>query len=168
MSETDRRIILGLDLSLTCTGYAVAEVKDGVITVLEKGHINNKKYSKKPHGYRLHRISTVLKDTLRKYEITDMVRERGFTQGNNATQTLFKVVGVSDLMGFVFGHSDITEIPPSSVKKTITGNGRASKEDVANALAVYVGEIQYANEDESDAVAVAVAYAIQENLIKDH
>lgn len=168
MSETDRRLILGLDLSLSCTGYAVAEIKDGVVTVLEKGHINNKKYAKKPHGYRLHRISTVLKDTLRKYEITDMVRERGFSKGHNATQTLFKVVGVSDLMGFVFGHSDIAEITPPSVKKTITGDGKASKEDVANALAVYVGEIQYANEDESDAVAVAVAYAIQEKLIKDH
>lgn len=164
----ESKLILSLDLSLSSAGYAVGEVSQGKIKILEVGHINNTKYSKKSHAFRLHRIASVLKDLFRKYKFDAVVRERGFSNRPATTQTLFKVVGVSDLMGFSFGHNSISEIPPKTVKKYVTGSGNASKEEVANALPVYVGEIEYAVDDESDAVAVLVAYCIQENLILDY
>lgn len=164
----ESKLILSLDLSLSCTGFAVGEVSHGQIKVLEVGHINNAKFSKKSHAYRLHRIASVLKELFRKYKFDAVVRERGFSMRATTTQTLFKVVGVSDLMGFSFGYDSIKEIPPKTVKKCVTGSGSASKEEVANALPVYVGDIKYAVDDESDAVAVLVAYCIQENLILDY
>lgn len=63
------------------------------------------------------------------------------------------------------GEKEFFEISPRAVKKEITGNGTASKEEVAQCLKFYVGEQHYACDDESDAVAVGVAWLLQQGLI---
>jgi crossover junction endodeoxyribonuclease RuvC len=158
-------IILALDLSLASTGYAVGKVEDGKIQILDYGHINNKRYAKKSQAFRLHRIASVLKDIFKKYPIEAVVKEKGFSKGHVSTQALFKVAGVADLMSFSFGHDSIEELTVATIRKAVTGDGKASKEDVANALTVYVGELHYETDDESDAVAVLVAYCLRERLI---
>ena len=51
-------------------------------------------------------------------------------------------------------------IPPSSVKKIVSGSGKASKKEVADATRGWLThDIHYNNQDESDAVAVGIAYA---------
>jgi crossover junction endodeoxyribonuclease RuvC len=159
------KVILALDLSLASTGYAVARVEKGKVEVLDYGHVNNKRYARKSQAFRLHRIATVLKDIFKKYPIEEVVKEKGFSKGHVSTQALFKVAGVADLMSFSFGHDNIEELTPATVKKAVTGDGKASKEQVAEALAKYVGELDYATDDESDAVAVLIAYCLKENLI---
>ena len=54
----------------------------------------------------------------------------------------------------------------NTIKKLLTGNGKAEKQEVANALTAYIGEHAYRNDDESDAAAVAVAWLISHNQIK--
>ena|SRR5579875_2543972 len=161
-------IILSLDLSLSSTGYAVANVVDGEIDLLEKGHINNKKFAKRSQSFRLHRIATVLKDLFKRYPIEVVVKEKGFSKGHISTQALFKVAGVADLMCFSFGHETIEEYTVASIKKAVTGNGKADKQEVADNLHLYVGEIEYETDDESDAVAVLVTYCIDKGLIRDY
>lgn len=54
-------------------------------------------------------------------------------------------------------------IAPTSVKKIITGNGRASKEEVATSVLEYLespDSIKFNNLDESDSAAIGVSYAI--------
>lgn len=54
-------------------------------------------------------------------------------------------------------------IPPASVKKIVGGHGKASKEEVAANLKNFItniDEITFNNTDESDSVAIGVAYAI--------
>ena len=48
----------------------------------------------------------------------------------------------------------------------ITGSGKASKQDVADSLERYVGKVQYGTDDESDAVAVGIAWLIGEDYLK--
>ena len=50
------------------------------------------------------------------------------------------------------------------MKLTVAGSGSASKEDVQKALTDYVGVNTYRTLDESDAVAVGVAYLLQTKL----
>lgn len=52
------------------------------------------------------------------------------------------------------------------IKKLLTGNGKASKEEVAATLEKYVGQQSYAVSDESDAVAAGVAFLIQTRQIE--
>lgn len=74
---------------------------------------------------------------------------------------LNKVVGVSDLYAWGFGNRVFQEIDPKTIKKLVTGNGLAEKQEVADALEKYVGPQEYACDDWSDAVAVGIAWLIQ-------
>lgn len=161
-------IVLALDLSLASTGYAVANVVDGEIDLLEYGSVNNKKYAKRTQSFRLHRIALKLRELFKKYPIETVVKERGFTKGHISTQALFKVAGVADLMCFSYGHEHIEEYTVASIKKAVTGNGKADKAEVANSLHLYVGDQVYETDDESDAVAVLVTYCIDKGLVRDY
>ena len=57
------------------------------------------------------------------------------------------------------------EIGPKRIKKLLTGDGNAEKTAVASALRKYVGEQKYACDDMSDAVAVGVAWLLQNKMI---
>ena len=50
-----------------------------------------------------------------------------------------------------------TELAPATIKKLLTGSGKADKETVAKVLTQYVGHHLYASDDESDAVATGIA-----------
>lgn len=156
--------ILALDLSLSCAGFAVIEIDNRKPILIHKSHV--KTNAKQTHGQRLISIAEHLQWLHKKYgDFNAVVREKGFSMHASTTQALFKVVGVSDLIMATNGHPQIVEIPPTTVKKALTGNGRADKDEVANALKPYVGAQVYKVNDESDAVAVGIAYAIQKKLI---
>lgn len=74
-----------------------------------------------------HEISTYLK------ERTGMVlvRERGFYKTPNETIALAKVAGIADLYAYSYGQASFDEIAPSSIKKIVAGNAKASKDQVA-------------------------------------
>ena len=75
-----------------------------------------------------------------------------------------KVVG---LMDFMLGDTEWFEIYPVTVKKLITGSGKAEKSEVATALEKYIGKQEYKCDDESDAAAVGVAWLIQQGQLKE-
>ena len=93
------------------------------------------------------------------------VREKGFSRFPHETQALFKVVGVADLAAWKKCHTEFVEIAPTTVKKLLTGSGKASKEEVAAALESYVGEQTYGSDDESDALAVGMAWLMLNKMI---
>ena len=93
------------------------------------------------------------------------VRERGLSRFNAEVQALFRVVGISDLVAWKNTSDTFFEIAPSSVKKMITGDGRASKEQVASCLEQYIGPQQYESDDESDACAVGIAWLIENGFL---
>lgn len=159
--------IIAFDLSLTNSGYAVGEVEDGELTILEYGSISNKRFSRHSHGFRLDRIADAISELFKKYPDADaVVKEGSFSNGFiKSTQALFKVVGVFELTSFLNGHEHFTDIAPNSVKKTVTGNGKAKKDVVAKAVKDITG-IETANDDESDAIAVMLAYCADEKLIE--
>lgn len=80
-------------------------------------------------------------------------------------EVLHKVVGVADLYAWSYGSREFDEIPAVTVKKYITGDHLAEKDDVARALDQFVGHREYECDDESDAVAVGVAWLIENKMI---
>ena len=61
--------------------------------------------------------------------------------------------------------TEFYEIAPTTVKKLLTGSGKASKEEVAEALESYVDCQTYESDDESDALAVGIAWLILNKMI---
>ena len=71
------------------------------------------------------------------------------------------------ILATMFYGKEWYSIYPVTIKKLITGNGRAMKEEVAECLEKYIGKQDYKCDDESDAAAVAISWLIQQGQIKE-
>lgn len=168
---TFKNVTLALDLSLSSPGFAVLATEHNghynVPIVLETSHVKTK--ASKSHGYRLGEISEEIDRYLLDYSPDHIVREKGFSRFATTTQALFKVVGVSDLYAQMRMDKVIAEIPPTTVKKAVTGSGKATKDEVAGAV-IHILRIDdpyfFGTDDESDAAAVALAYMYDRQLIE--
>lgn len=158
--------IIAFDLSLSNSGFAVGEVVDGKLNVIEYGTIGTKRFSKHPLGYRLKYIADKVEELYKRFpEATHVVKERSFSNGRiTATQQIYKVVGVWELVSHLNNHNTFTDIPPTTIKKELTGNGRATKDEVATAVADLTG-VDTKIDDESDALAVLITYCRQAGLL---
>lgn len=97
-----------------------------------------------------------------------LVREKALdviSRSAKTVEVLHKVVGVSDLYAWWLEKAEFEEVPVKAVKSLVANDKDAKKDAVAEALVQFVGPREYARDDESDAVAVGVAWLIQHGLI---
>lgn len=163
--------ILSCDLSLTGSAFALLEIQEGHLISVETFLVDNSKNVEMGLGFRLGQIANTLeKVTTEAGHIDHVVIEKGFSKFNNVTQVLFRVVGVVEYVLARNGFHNITFITPTSVKKTITGNGKATKNEVEETVRKYLPKkqkkIKFESDDCSDAVAVGIVYAIEKEFIK--
>lgn len=170
--------LLAADLSLKRPGFCmlnVEQTEDGInITDVYLSSVDNKTKTK-PRGQLLKEIAHEFQLLLDAAGTNlFLVREQSINNcggkmahSSTAARTgVSGVVGVMDLMAWQLMELSWEEIYPVTIKKLLTGNGKAEKQEVANALTAYIGEHAYRNDDESDAAAVAVAWLISHNQIK--
>ena len=166
--------ILAFDLSIACPGAAVVEIDGGKAKVIAVSHV--KTDAKQPYAIRSKTIESWAhlfiganqqkpgKAARKPYDV--ILRES--YAGRFGHHPIFSAWAAVDRALNDFGLADTTKpIAQQSVKKAVVGKGRAEKEEVAEAvrrLTGYSGE--FASSDESDAVAIALAYAIQNGLIE--
>lgn len=169
---TFNNVVLALDLSLNGPGFAVLAItSEGHPIILEKSHIKSRAAAK--HGEKLSVIGEKIEHYLLEYSPEHIVREKGFSRFAATTQALYKVFGVADLVMYDYREicgspQEAHEIAPTSVKKAVTGNGKASKVEVADAVLriLQIDQADYfANDDESDAAGVGLAYYLEKGLI---
>ena len=97
-----------------------------------------------------------------------IVREKALDIIHRSAKTvevLHKVVGVSDLYAWWLTQTEFEEVPVKTVKLLVANDHNAEKDQVAAALTQFVGEQSYDCDDESDAVAVGIAWLIMNKLI---
>lgn len=155
---------LGLDLSLSSTGAAIIEVKNKKPKLITAFRV--KTNPKDPHGKRLFTIHERLTDFIQKEGPFDVIiREKGFYRFARSTQAIFKVVGVVDM---ILKDHQIVELSPTAIKKELTGNDKASKEEVEQAVRKLLRlrkGYKFESDDASDAAAVILTYLIQNRII---
>ena len=104
--------------------------------VVKTSYVNNK-YARKCHGEILGEIAHELHCYMKEYPEAVLIREEALyasTKGTAKTVAiLHKVVGVSDLYAWASGNREFYDISPLTIKKLITGNAKAEKEEVAAA-----------------------------------
>lgn len=155
------KLILAIDSSLACPAFSVLlfDLDNRTVEVVQLEHV--KTNSKKPTGHRLDQIDKMLDYLTHHYDFDEVVMEKGFNKFATATQQIQRTVGLLLFRMWTWKGYEIAEIAPTTVKKALTGSGKASKQEVADALESYVGKIKYANNDESDATGVGIAYGKQ-------
>lgn len=153
----NNKIILGLDLSLSNSGYAVFEVSDDTIIPVTVGSIPTS------HDILLQtRLSIIgkrfleLKDT---YKPKAVILESGFYRYIISTQQLYRVQGIAS---YLFADCEQFLYPPSTVKKYVTGKGNAKKELVKIFVLEKFPDLKIETDDESDAVGLIITYFMKE------
>lgn len=156
------------DLSMKSPGFGLLrqDAKSRSVSLIRKDVVSNRAAVNKAHGKILNEIGCVLSDFLAGKRVKVAVRERAFSRYNAETQAIHKVVGISEMIVWHILEMKFQELAPRSVKKYVTGWGSATKEEVAEAVDNYIPKhAQFASDDESDAVAVGLAWLIANGYI---
>ena len=164
--------VVAADLSLKRPGFCILKVKkennETKIKIKKLFSVDNKNDRKKTHGELLSDIQMAFIGNVFPVEgDTFFVQEQSIMrQMTPYERNLSKVVGVMDFSLYRLAQKQWYTIYPVTIKKLVTGSGKAEKDEVADALEKYVGKQKYACDDESDATAVAIAWLIQQGELK--
>lgn len=156
--------VLGLDVSMNSTGWAILGVKKNAVRLVDSGIIKAK--TKQSHGKRLNNQRTQFKEIVEKHQPKYVARESGFTRHIKATQVLFKAYGVTEEF---FADYDLVEYAASTIKKEVTGSGRADKTEVESAIRYELNipdSYHFKSDDESDAIAIGYTIVVKEGLVQ--
>ena len=151
-------IILGIDPGSITTGYAFLETGENKVRVLEYGVLHA------PAGHaledRLLHIVTELERLLDKYHPVSLGMEGVFFAKNARSALVLGHIRGAILVACRKRGLSYSEYSPRVVKQAITGDGGASKEQVANMvfarLGISGGDLPL---DASDALAIAWTHA---------
>ncbi len=150
--EMEEKYVIALDLSLSNSGVCIFDKNRNPVELC-----SIPTNGKDPHGVRLKNLADSLFHIRSKYDIDLAVFEKGFSRFNQSTQAVFKATGVAN---YVFYDCEQIYYAPSSVKKIVSGNGRTDKAGIRKIIESKYPHLKIANEDESDAVSIGLAYFI--------
>ena len=150
-------IIIGLDPSLTCTGWGVIEANGNRLSHVANGQV--KTDAKAPLAQRLLEIDTALAAVLAQYRPDTGAVEEVFVNSNaQSTLKLGQARGVC-LLVLAKAGLPVAEYATRLVKKAVVGTGGAEKAQVQAMLGVLLPGARLAGADAADALAVAIAHA---------
>ena len=153
------RIIMGIDPGTNVMGYGILGINGRILTPIVLGGIELTKVG--DHYLRLARIYERVTGLIEQYLPDELAIEAPFYGKNvQSMLKLGRAQGVA--MAAALGRDiPISEYAPLKVKQVVTGNGSASKEQVANMLC-YILKLDKAKLptvlDATDALAVALTH----------
>jgi crossover junction endodeoxyribonuclease RuvC len=159
------KIILGLDPGTNVMGYGIIVVRAPRIHVIQFGVIKLEKYAS--HELKLKKIFDRVLNLVDEYHPDEVALEAPFYGKNvQSMLKLGRAQGVA-MSAALFREIPIIEYAPKKVKQSVTGNGNASKEQVAKMLMTLfnIKEVPKLL-DATDALAVAVCHHFQKDASK--
>ena len=153
----NEKIILGIDPGTTIMGFGLIKVKDKKMSLILMNELNLTKY--KDHYLKLKLIFERTISLIESYNPDEIAIEAPFFGKN--IQSMLKLgsaQGVAMAAGLT-REIPIQEYSPKKIKMSITGNGNASKEQVAKMLQSLLKiEKLPKNLDSTDGLAAAVCH----------
>lgn len=159
------KIILGLDPGTNVMGYGIILVQGSKFSLLQFGVIMLSKFDS--HELKLKKIFDRVITLVDEFNPDEVALEAPFFGKNvQSMLKLGRAQGVA-MAAALFRGVPITEYAPKKVKQSVTGNGNASKEQVAKML-MQIFSIKEVPKllDASDALAVAVCHHYQQGSVK--
>jgi crossover junction endodeoxyribonuclease RuvC len=150
-------IILGLDPSLSCTGWGLIRAEGNRLSHLANGQVKTRPADGLPQ--RLLDLATQLEAIIAGHRPEAAAAEEVFVNQNpGSTLKLAQARGVA-LMCAARASIEVGEYAPTLVKKAVVGTGGASKDQVHAMVARLLPGAQIAGADAADALAVAITHA---------
>ena len=150
-------LILGLDPSLTCTGWGIVAKSGNRLTHVANGQVRTDPAASLPE--RLVTLDRELTDVILAHRPDCAAVEEVFVNKNpQSTLKLGQARGVA-LLAAARAGLPVAEYATRLVKKAIVGTGAAEKAQVQAMLKVLLPTAQITGADAADALAVAIAHA---------
>jgi len=151
--------IMGIDPGLNATGYGVIIAEPGGVQLVGAGVIRPP--IRQPFAKRLLTLYDALADVIETYHPRLTVLESLYTHHQYVTTAtlMAHARGIVSLISAQHNLS-LVEYSPTRVRKALTGNGSASKEQVARVVYTWLGVQESSwSSDATDALALAIAHA---------
>ena len=150
-------LILGLDPSLSCTGWGVISVEGSRISHVANGQVPTD--AKAPMATRLAALQTAIGAVIGEYRPDRAAAEEVFLNKN--PQSTLKLAQARGAVLAACGTAgiEVREHAARAVKKSVVGTGGADKAQVQAMLKVLLPGTAVAGADAADALAVAIADA---------
>ena len=157
------KIILGIDPGTTVLGYGLIHVKDNKIKLINFGIIQLNKITNHPD--KLKKIFDRLTAIIKEYKPDEMAIEAPFFGKNvQSMLKLGRAQGVA-IAAALSKNIPMTEYSPKKIKMSITGNGNASKEQVAAMLQTLLNFDEMPKYlDATDGLGVAVCHHFSKGI----
>jgi len=156
--------ILGIDPGTKVMGYGIIEVVHKQVQLICAGvvqldHLKN-------HSRKLEEITKSLGKIIEQYKPTEMAIEAPFYAKNAQIMLKLGRAQGAAMVAATLAKVEVIEYSPKKVKQSITGNGNASKEQVA-AMLQQLLKMQYEPTflDATDAISLALCHHFQRNAV---
>jgi crossover junction endodeoxyribonuclease RuvC len=160
--KNNRRVI-GIDPGLSCTAFFIIDMENAEESIYDE--LQNKVLENNilvNHGYikpknkidRLLNIYNFVERAILEYNPDVMVIETSYININPSTSITFAYVRALCILCAEKYKLELYEFSPLTIKKNVTGNGHATKEDIARKLSIFGNY----NEHVTDALAICLNY----------
>ena len=158
------KIILGIDPGTSLLGYGLIQIKEKKISLINMGVIHLSKLQS--HEIKLKKIFSRILNLIDEYKPDEVAIEAPFYGKNvQSMLKLGRAQGVA-MAASLYRDVPIFEYAPKKIKMSITGNGNASKEQVAGMLKSILNIKEMPkNLDASDGLAAALCHYYQNKTI---
>ena len=150
-------LILGLDPSLSCTGWGVIRTEGSRLAHIANGQI--KTDAKAPMPTRLAALQSGLAAIIAEYRPMRAAAEEIFVNKNPQSTLKLAQARGAVLAACGMAGLPVNELAARLVKKAVVGTGGAEKSQVQAMLKVLLPQAVIAGADAADALAVAIADA---------
>lgn len=147
---------MGLDPSLSSTGWGVIETQGNKIRYVADGFI--KTDTKLPIAKRLSAIHNELAKIIEAYKPEEAAIEQIFLNDNPVSTIKLSMARGVVILAPALKDIPVVEYEPNKVKKAVVGVGKAEKQQVETMVKILLPGCKPKNNDSSDALAIAIAH----------
>ena len=154
-------LLLGLDPGLRHTGWCVISSINDKASWIASGNISPK--ISLTLSERLKDIHQGLDSIIQEYKPSVAAIEEVFVNMNGQSSLKLGMARGAAITACSINDMPVHEYSPTRVKQSVTGSGRAKKDQVASMVKLLLPGCIIKSEDESDALAVAICHTIFAN-----
>jgi crossover junction endodeoxyribonuclease RuvC len=152
-------IVLGIDPGSYKTGYGILESNGSKIVLLSSGVIDLNK--KSDLSFRLSSLFDETLSLINRFNPNYLSIEKAFYYKNVQSTLRIGEARAASLIAASKSNLEIYEFSPREIKKSVSGNGSASKEQIRYIIKKFFN-LKFAPKlDESDAIAVALCFCLK-------
>lgn len=156
--------ILGIDTSLRSSGYGVLSVEGSRFRALEFGRIGNA--PKLPLSECLRAIHAKVSDLIAQHGPDVLAIESVIYAKNASTMLVLGEARGAVITAAADACVPVYEYEPRRVKMAVCGNGLAEKVQVQRMVKVLLGLQELPQNDAADALAIAIAHAHSNSMLR--